>query len=130
MKIALFLFILLMNCSTLFAYHVQVTKLTEENFNPLPTEMRIFFIRGIEHLSVRPDDKQIATITLVFDTHEIGQDSDAVKKLAKKEAAKLGANEIFYISATEYTDTKDIASITFRCARFPDIDETIELFMK
>ncbi len=128
MKIALFLFVLLMNCSALFAYQVNVIKLTEENFDPLPTEMRIFFIHGIENLSVRPDDKQIATITLVFNRHEIGKDSDAVKKLAKKESAKLGANEIFYISSTEYTDTKDIASMTFRCARFPDIDETVDLF--
>lgn len=124
MKIAFFLFVLLMNCSTLFAYHVQVTKLTEENFDPLPTELRIFFFRT----ELRPDDKQIATMTLVFDPHEIGQDSDAVRKLAKKEAAKLGANDIFYISSTEYTDTKDIASMTFRCARFPDIDYDVDLF--
>jgi hypothetical protein len=105
-----------------------VTKLTDENFDPLPTEMRIYFFRTIEHLSFRPDDKKIATMTLVFDPHEIGKDTDAVKELAKKEAAKLGANDVYYISSTEYGDTKDIASMTFRCSRFPDIDYDVDLF--
>lgn len=116
-----------MTCSTLFAHEVKVIKLTDENYDSLPMEMRIYYF-NFELLGMRPDDKQIATITLVFDPHEIGQDSDAVKKLAKKEAAKLGANAIYYISALEYTDTKNIASMTFRCARSPVCDCDVDLF--
>ena len=84
MKIASFLFIVLINCSTLFACQVEVTKLTDENFDPLPKEIHVFYHGSIEiynkyHYSL--EDKQITTITLVFKFNEIGKDYDAVVEL-------------------------------------------------
>lgn len=121
---------MLLNCSTLFAYQVKVTKLTDENFDPLPKEMDIFSVALETYNEVRElDDKQIATITLVFEPHEIGQDEDAVDELAKKEALKLGANMIVYISDTQDKNTEDIASATFRCVRTYDIYGSITMHL-
>ena len=136
MKIALFLFILLMNCSTLFAYHVKVTKLTEENFEPLPKEIDILCVDLEMYNKVYNkkkhdlDHKQIATITLIFEFNEIGKDSDAVEELAKKEAAKLGADMIVYISGKEHKDTEEIVSMTFRCVRNISCDYYVEIIIK
>ena len=52
-----------------------------------------------------------------FEYDEIGQDQDAVILLAKKEASKLGANRIYWVSGTSYKDTDQIASSTYRCIR-------------
>ncbi len=118
-----------MNCSTLFAYHVQVTKLTEENFDPLPKEITTNYFGTIEEFNKYNryfedhknsfEHKQIARITLIFEFNEIGRDYDAVNKLAAKEAAKLGADWICYVSGTVYKDTEEIASMTYRCVRKP-----------
>lgn len=137
MKIAIFLFILLMNCSTLFAYQVKVTKLTEENFDPLPKGITANYFGTIEEYNKsyindyknRSKDKQIATITLIFVSQEIGNDTGAVDALAKKEAAKLGGDWICYVSGTEYKDTKEIASTTYRCVRSQYCDD-MEKFYK
>ena len=123
MKVALFIFLVLMNCSTLFAYEVNVTKLTDEYFDPLPKETSVFSGDFTTYKEFNDqDDKQIATITLVFGFEEIGKDYDAVEELAKKEAEKLGADEIYQISGTVYKNTEDIASMTFRCVRTPYCD--------
>jgi hypothetical protein len=47
MRLAIFLFLMLMTCSKLFAYGVNVTKLTDENFDPLPKEC-VFYMGPIE----------------------------------------------------------------------------------
>ena len=116
MRIAIFLFLVLMNCSTLFAYEVMVTKLTDEKFDPLPKE-DVFFMGLIEEYQSNNKDKQIATITLQFLVNEIGRDHDAVNLLAIKEAAKLGANIIYWVSGTEYKSCLTIASSAYRCIR-------------
>lgn len=131
MKIALFLFLVLMNCSALFAYEVKVTKLTDVNFEPLPKGITANYFgtieqynkRYIENYYNRYKDKQIATITLIFEFNEIGRDYDAVRELAAKEAAKLGADDIYWVSATGYKDTEQIASTTYRCVRSQYCDD-------
>ncbi|MBE7444683.1 MAG: DUF1566 domain-containing protein [Planctomycetia bacterium] len=117
MRTAIFLFLVLMHCSTLFAYEVKVTKLTDENFVPITREEDVLCMGSIEEYQSNYKDKQIATITLRFLVNEIGRDQDAVNLLAAKEAAKLGANTIFWVSGTVYKDTKEIASSTYRCIR-------------
>lgn len=118
MKVALFIFLVLMNCSTLFAYGVEITKLTDEIFNPLPKDVDVRYMGSIDkYQNDCKDIKQIATITLGFLVDEIGQDQGAVRILATKEAAKLGANKIYWVSGTEYTNTGQIASSTYRCSR-------------
>ena len=52
-----------------------------------------------------------------FEYDEIGQDQDAVGLLATKEAAKLGANLVYWVSGTAYKGTDQIASSTYRCIR-------------
>ncbi|MDO8733541.1 MAG: hypothetical protein Q7K21_00085 [Elusimicrobiota bacterium] len=73
-------------------------------------------------VNTHPNNKHIATITLIFSPNEIGTDYSAGNELAKKEAIKLGADWIYYVSSTIYKDTSEIAAITFRCVRttFPD----------
>ena len=120
-----------MTCSTLFAYEVKVTKLTDENFDPLPKDADVYYRDSIKEYQSKSNykdykDKQIATITLVFEFTEIGKDFDAAATLAKKEAAKLGADLIIYISHTIYKDTEDIASMTYRCVRTEYIDDIEE----
>ena len=117
MKIAIFLFLMLMTCSKLFAYDVKVTKLTDENFDPIPQDVDVFYMGSINEYQSSSKDKQIATITLRFEYDEIGQDQDAVNLLAEKEAAKLGANIIVWVSGTGYKNTDQIASSTYRCIR-------------
>ena len=97
MKIAIFLFLVLMNCSTLFAYDVNVTKLTDENFDPLPNYMQPECGGTIKDYHARYNHKQIATMTLLFELHEIGADVEAAIILVRKEAAKLGADLLFYV---------------------------------
>ncbi len=116
MRIAIFLFLMLTTCSKLFAYGVNVTKLTDENFDPLPKGCA-FYMGTIGEYQSNYKNKQIATITLHFLFHEIGGDQDAVNLLAAKEAAKLGANTILWVSGTVYKDTNEIASSTYRCIR-------------
>lgn len=116
MKIALFFFFMLMSCSTLFAYEVKVTRLTDEKFDPLPKEINICLIYSDVYKIISSTCKQIATITLAFDPHEIGLDIDAIGILAKKEAARLGADGITYISGTMHKNNA-IASTTYRCIR-------------
>lgn len=121
MKLVIFLFLMLMTCSTLFAYQVNVTKLTNEKFDPLPEEIDAYYcgyFEEYEKSSHYYKDTQIATITLVFKPNEIGKDYDAVVKLAEKEAAKLGADLVYYVSSTIYKDTEDIGATTFRCSRY------------
>ncbi|MDQ1271380.1 MAG: hypothetical protein QG591_10, partial [Planctomycetota bacterium] len=123
MKIVIFLFLMLMTCSTLFAYEVKVTKLTDEKFDPLPKEREVFqwgLIEGYNkdrYSQYSPEGKQIATITLVFEFDVIGKNYGAVNEIAKKEAAKLGANKIYCASGTEKKATGQITSMTYCCIR-------------
>ncbi|PKM92699.1 MAG: hypothetical protein CVU80_02000 [Elusimicrobia bacterium HGW-Elusimicrobia-4] len=79
-------------------------------------------------VNTHPNNKHIATITLIFSPNEIGTDYSAGNELAKKEAIKLGADWIYYVSSTIYKDTSEIAAITFRCVRttWPDMLDKIE----
>lgn len=130
MKIAIFLFLVLMNCSTLFAYEVKVTRLTDEYFDPLPNYIQPKFGGEIKdyqaNYQASYNHKQIATMTLIFELHEIGEDFEAVLILVQKEAAILGADLIIYVSETFHKNSREIASMTFRCARTDKVDKTIE----
>lgn len=128
MRPYLFFFLVLMTCSALFAYEVKVTKLTDDKFDPLPKDIHVYYRESIEEYQSKSNyksykDTQIATITLIFKFIEIGKDYDAATTLARKEAAKLGADLIIYISHTIYKDTEDIASMTYRCVRTKYIDD-------
>ncbi len=121
LKIILSLFLVtLMHCGYLFAYQVKVTKLSDKHFDPLPDNIYIWSDEGTIEDYIASDDQygeQVATITLVFETAEIGQDYGAVGELAKKEARKLGADFIYAVSVTVYKETQEIASMTYRCVR-------------
>lgn len=122
MRIAIFLFLVLINCSTLFAYEVEVTKLTDENFDPLPKEINVYNM-GL----MKPGEdqmykvKQIATITLRIKLDEIGEDYDAARTQVKKEAAKLGGNLVYYVSGTIDQNIENICTLTFRGMRNEDV---------
>lgn len=87
-----------------WAYEAVVTRLTDQHFEPIIDE--VLYGGSLESNTSRPidirlSDIQVATLTRRFSPEEIGQDFDAAVRLAKREAAKLGADLIFYGSGTE-----------------------------
>lgn len=109
----------------LFSYEVNIVKLSDEQFEALTGDINLFLTyRGLLSDNIYYfEDKQIATVTLIFNVNEIGQDFDAVIELAKKEAKKLGADRVYYVSGNEYKNTEEIAATTFRFTRSKYIDE-------
>lgn len=136
-KIYICLLTILISSSPLFAYEINVTRLTDKSYYPLydsddpnsSDRLLLIFYKGpIERSESDYSDKQIATISLKFRINEIGNDYDAVIILARKECAKLGANQVFNVSGTQYKDLGEIASETFRCVRTELADEIEKLF--
>lgn len=114
-KISFFLLSILINVTPLFAYDVNVIKLSDFISEPLPESVSMKFLHSIKSYRSKPEHQQVATVTLSFFRGDIGQDEEAVIILLKKECAKLGADITVYISGTIYKDTEEIASKTVRC---------------
>ena len=107
--------------SNLFAYTVTTTRLTEEIYESVDSKYVSFAATR------KADDIDLATITLNFDPQEIGTDGAAVMTLGRKEAAKLGATSVRYVSGTVYKNTEEIASETFHIYRNPAVVARISL---
>lgn len=121
-KLAVSLFLLMINSSLLLAFETKVTQLSDHSFAPLPTwadGFQIYWglIGSEPFVTKRGRGEQVAIITLRFGVDEIGGDFSAAEVLGKKECAKLGADWTFLLFVTEYSGTKQIASVTFLCAR-------------
>lgn len=120
--------LLLLIClsSQAMAYDTRKTWLTEPRYDPILGNVSTFdpvndgmYIRVAEASKYRykTNDIAIATVTMHFDPDEIGQDYKTMLILVKKETQQLGGNLVLLVSATKYSVTDVIASVTFRCIR-------------
>jgi len=99
---------------SIYSYEINTTKLSEKAFSKINKSHFMGLFDGYKSTSY---DIQVATITIVFNSEEIGEDFDAVTILARNKAKKMGADLVYYISGTEFKNTKSIASSTFRLIR-------------
>jgi hypothetical protein len=93
-----------------------IVMLTDQEFDPID-QNDVVYGGSMKEYRLRIGDASLATLTMEFPEAEIGQDYEAALALAMKEAAKVGADLLLYISGTEFRDTRAIASITYRCVR-------------
>jgi hypothetical protein len=93
-----------------------IVMLTDQEFDPIDPNDVVYGGTAKEY-RLRVGDIFLATLTMEFPEAEIGQDYEAALALARKEAAKIGADLLLHISGTEFRDTRAIASITYRCVR-------------
>ena len=93
-----------------------ITMLSDRKFYPIE-QSDVIYKGNWKQYNSKIGDVSVATLTMEFISAEIGQDYEAANALAMKEAAKIGADLLFFVSGTEYKNTRAIASMTYRCVR-------------
>jgi len=121
----MFILVLFFPLAFSHAEYPNIVMLADQKFDPIAVS-EVRFGGDWKLYRVKEGDISIATLTMQFFSGEIGQDYDAAHTLAKKQAAKIGADLLLYISGTVIKNTQTIDSITYRCIRTGSLSRKIE----